>query len=202
MGTGRIDALGVWDDQLALYGATIFSRRAKFIDLLAHAASEVFDSLTCGSETLGVTYKPNLETKASDSEEDIVARFSKALASRRETDLARATTTVGPHRDDIALTVNGLSAREFASQGQQRTVAISLKLAEIELMEEYIAESPIVLLDDVMAELDEARRAHILELTIGRCQTFITTTHVSELDQGLTSGASIFEVVSGRVNPK
>ena len=201
-GTGRVDALGIWDDQLALYGATILSRRAKFVDYLAGAASRVFSSLTGESETLGVTYKPNLQTSATDSEEDIVERFARALAGKREYDLMRATTTVGPHRDDIVFSVNNLSAREYASQGQQRTVAISLKLAEIELMEEYIAEPPIVLLDDVMAELDESRRTHILELTVGRCQTFITTTHISELDTGLISDGSIFEVSSGTVTQK
>lgn len=201
-GSGRVEALGVWDNQLALYGATILSKRASFVGYLAEAASNVFSSLTGGSEKLGVTYKPNLQTNAQDAEEDIVERFTHALAEKRENDLLRGTTTVGPHRDDIILSVDDLSAREFASQGQQRTVAISLKLAEIELMREYIGEAPIVLLDDVMAELDEVRRTHILELTVDKCQTFITTTHVSELDQGLISGGSIFEVRSGTVRQK
>ena len=88
------------------------------------------------------------------------------------------------------------------SQGQQRTAAIAMKLAEIDLMCESVGEAPVVLLDDVMAELDEVRRARILQLTVGRCQTLITTTHLSELDKSSLSAATVFEVKSGEVTRK
>ena len=201
-GHGTIGDLQVWDSQLALYGATVISRRGKFVDFLSSAAKKIYSMLTEESEQLGVIYKPNIDIDTFSSEEDIAAAFAQSLANRRELDVSRGTTTTGPHRDDLILSVNDLPAREYASQGQQRTVAIALKLAEIDLMEDSTGESPVVLLDDVMAELDEVRRARIFELTCNRCQTLITTTHLSELEDGLVSGASVFEVKSGKVTAK
>ena len=202
MGNGRASDLGVWDSQLALYGATVILRRAKFVDFLSKAAKNIYAMLTDESEELGVDYKPNVDIGESSTEEEIAELFTKAISNRRELDLARGTTSTGPHRDDLTLSINNLPAREYASQGQQRTAAIALKLAEIDLMEEANGESPVVLLDDVMAELDEKRRAKIFELTCDRCQTFITTTHLSELEDGLVSCATIFEVQSGKVTVK
>lgn len=201
-GRARADALMAWDTQLVTYGSVLFIKRAKFIKTLARAAEDVFNSLTGKLENISIFYKPSLEVDESDSEENIKERFFNELSLRRDNDISMGTTTKGPHRDDITLQVNGLSAKEFASQGQQRTVAISLKLAEIELMRQYTSESPVVLLDDVMAELDEARRLHILELTAGKCQTFITTTHINELDSGFISDANVFEVKFGKVTSK
>ncbi|MCE5313842.1 MAG: DNA replication/repair protein RecF [Armatimonadota bacterium] len=194
--SGDIDA---WDMQLAQYGATIISRRAKFIGFLAGSAARIYSDLTGGSEELGVSYKPSVDPGTDASEDEIAQRFAKGLAAKREIDIMRGTTTSGPHRDDVSLSVNGIPAREFASQGQQRSAAIALKLAEIDLMEEYVGESPVVLLDDVMAELDEMRRARVLEVTLGRCQTFITTTSLDEIGGGVLDRASVWEVRSGRV---
>jgi DNA replication and repair protein RecF len=194
--SGDIDA---WDMQLAQYGATIISRRTKFVGFLAGAASRIYSSLTDNSEDLVVAYKPSVDSGADSSEEEISDRFVRKLAAKREIDTMRGTTTSGPHRDDVTLTVNGLAAREFASQGQQRSIAIALKLAEINLMEESVGESPVVLLDDVMAELDECRRARVLEVTLGRCQTFITTTSLDEIDQTALERADVFDVRSGKV---
>lgn len=201
-GHGSTSGLQVWENQLALYGATVISRRIKFIEYLSSAAKKIYSMLTEESEELGTVYKPNVDIDTSASEEEIAAAFAQSLANRRELDISRGTTTTGPHRDDLILSVNGLPAREYASQGQQRTVAIALKLAEIDLMEESTGESPVVLLDDVMAELDEIRRARIIETTCNKCQTLITTTHLSELEDTLISNASIFEVKSGKVTKK
>ncbi|MHB9035082.1 MAG: DNA replication/repair protein RecF [Armatimonadota bacterium] len=194
--SGDLDA---WDRQLAQYGATIISRRAKFIGFLAGTASKIYSSLTSNSEELEVSYKPSVDSGPDSSEDEISDRFVRRLAAKREIDIMRGTTTSGPHRDDMTLAVNDLPAREFASQGQQRSTAIALKLAEIDLMEESVGESPVVLLDDVMAELDETRRARVLEVTLGRCQTFITTTSLDEIDQSAVDRASVFEVKSGKV---
>ena len=201
-GGGQTQELSAWDDQLALYGAAVMRRRAEFVGSLSTAAARIYASLSEGSEELMVSYKPSLEGAGEASEEDIRAQFLQALAARREVDVSRGITTVGPHRDDVALGVDGLGAREYGSQGQQRTAAIALKLAEIELMEESVGESPVVMLDDVMAELDENRRAQVFELTRGRCQTLLTTTHLSELPESVVREGCVFEVASGKVTRK
>ena len=129
----------------------------------------------------------------------------RALLQRRQADFARGTSTLGPHRDDMHITIDGMPAREFASQGQQRTAAIAMKLAEVDIMFESAGEAPVALLDNIMAELDESRRAKVLSLTVGRCQTIVTTTHISELDRSTLNAAEgfeVFEVKSGTVTRK
>ncbi|MCE5198806.1 MAG: DNA replication/repair protein RecF [Armatimonadota bacterium] len=194
--------LGAWDSQLAQYGSTIIARRMKFIDFLAEEAAKIYSSLAGGSEELAVTYKKSVDIDLHAPESEIAAAFAKLLSTRRGLDIMRGTTTIGPHRDDLVLTINGLAAREFASQGQQRSAAIALKLAEINVMQESAGEAPVVLLDDVMAELDEARRARVLEITTGRCQTFITVTGLEEIDPSAVAVGSIFDVQSGKVTPR
>lgn len=189
--------LDMWDTQLAQYGASITARRARYVEFLASSASRIYSTLTEESEGFKIVYKPSVESSAQDSESDIRDRFASVLAARRENDITRSTTTTGPHRDDLILTINDLAAREFSSQGQQRSAAIAMKLAEIDLIEESAQESPVVLLDDVMAELDETRRARILDITLGRCQTFITTTSLE--DVGARVPGQVFEVRSGKV---
>lgn len=196
-GHAKPSDLDVWDSQLAQYGAVITLRRAKFVDYLARSASSIYALLTQNNESFNISYKPSIEVSAFDEEPEIIARFAGILAAKRDYDILRSTTTAGPHRDDLVLIINGMAAREFASQGQQRSAAIAMKLAEIELMRESAEESPVVLLDDIMAELDETRRASILDITAGKCQTFITTT---SLDDIFTAHkANIFEVRSGSV---
>lgn len=196
-GQGRSSDLDVWDSQLAQYGADIMSRRAKFVEFIARSAASIYQTLAQDVEPFDIKYKPSIEVSAFDEEPEIRNRFAGILAARRDNDVIRSTTTSGPHRDDLVLTINGMAAREFASQGQQRSAAIAMKLAEIEIMRESAEESPVVLLDDVMAELDETRRGRILEITMGKCQTFITTTTLEDIGTGNSAG--IFEVRSGTV---
>lgn len=199
--TSKVQSFDIdaWDSQLVEYGAAIASRRAKFVNFLAESASRIYSSLTGNSEELKVTYKPNIDAGLQGTENEIKDKFAKVLITRRQLDIMRGTTTSGPHRDDISLSVNGMAAREFASQGQQRSIAIALKLAEIDLMTQTIGENPVVLLDDVMAELDDARRARVLEITMDRCQTFITTTSLDEIDKSAADRAKAFSVRSGKV---
>lgn len=200
-GIASVVGLDVWDSQLAQYGATVTARRAEFVEYLAKAAAEVYSVLTEGAEELAVVYRPNVNLSAGASEEEIGKEFARALAAKRELDLSRATTHTGPHRDDLSITINGLAAREFASQGQQRTAAIALKLAEIDLVREAAGESPVVLLDDIMAELDETRRQRIFDSTAG-CQTFVTTTHLTDLSPDVVAKATVFQVEAGTVTRK
>ena len=196
LGQGSADTLGVWDQQLAEYGAAIVEKRASFAEFLARSAAAVYSELTGGAESLSVTYKPSVERVEGDG---IRARLLEALRARRELDLSRGTTSVGPHRDDLAISIGGLSARDYASQGQQRSAALALKLAEVELIERESGEPPVLLLDDVAAELDSERRARAVRLAAGRCQTFVTTTRIDELGACPLDSAAVFEVTSGRV---
>lgn len=198
-GSASRTALDVWDSQLAGYGATVIARRAEFVKFLRRASAEIYSALTAGAEQFEVSYKANVDAGEELNEQDVAARFIEALAQKRELDVTRGTTHAGPHRDDLTLTVNGISAREFASQGQQRTAAIALKLAEIDLIEQTVGEPPVVLLDDVMAELDESRRQRIFDCTIDRCQTVVTTTHLSEIGQDVVDKCAVFGVEAGTV---
>lgn len=195
----KANELDTWDAQLAEYGSALMSKRADFVSSLASAARDVYSSLTHGDETLVVNYDANVDCEDSDAEANVRSAFAERLIARRDTDIARGTTSVGPHRDDVGITINDLSARSFGSQGQQRTAAIALKLSEIGIMEERVGEAPVVLLDDVLAELDESRRAQVLELTAGRCQTILTTAHPEEVRPELRDSADLFFVNAGGV---
>ena len=196
---GQSNSLDVWDSQLAGYGAAVMTKRAEFARFLANAASRIHTELTSGGEELALTYKPSPGNDCAETEDERKSALAEHLVARRDIDILRGSTSVGPHRDDLAISIGGLPARDYASQGQQRSVAVALKLAEIELMEEAAGEPPVLLLDDVTAELDESRRARVLQLTRGRCQTFVTTTRLEELAGGDLDFGGVFEVRSGKV---
>ena len=193
-----IAGLDAWDAQLAAYGASVTKRRSEYITALSTAAVKLYSELTDDLEELQLSYRPNLKIQKDMSESEIAEIHLHTLAAKREIDMSRATTHSGPHRDDINIDINGLAAREFASQGQQRTAAIAIKLAEISLVAAAKKENPVVLLDDVMAELDEMRRRRIIELATN-CQTLITTTHLSDLSKNALEQAVIFEVEGAQV---
>ena len=199
---GRASATGleIWNSQLIQYGAVITAKRVEFMEFLQGASARIYSALTEGAEALSIAYRPNVDV-VDKSEPAIAQRFAEALAAKTELDLMRGTTHTGPHRDDVSISINGLAAREFASQGQQRTAAIALKLAEIDLVRQASGETPVVLLDDIMAELDETRRQRIFDSTAG-CQTMITTTHLSDLSPAVLERATVFEVEAGTVTPR
>jgi DNA replication and repair protein RecF len=111
----------------------------------------------------------------------------------------RGTTLIGPQRDDLSFQIDGLDARTYGSQGQQRTVALALKLAEFRLIEDYVGEPPVMLLDDVMSDLDDTRRKHLLAWVRRRCQTFLTCTNLRSFNKEILAEAAIFHVVAGTV---
>ncbi len=165
------ETLDDWDAQLCEAGAQIIDRRATYIRTLGDAAEAVHAAISGGRETLRLAY-------AGQATEG--GALPALLRAARAEDFRRATTTVGPHRDDARILLDGRDARAYASQGQQRTAALSLKLAEIEVMRKTIGEPPILLLDDVMSELDVDRRKMLLA-RIGDVQTVITCTHLDDL---------------------
>lgn len=171
------DALCVWDMQLAAAGAGIVKSRRGFLARLSPIAKKAHSALTSGEEELLLSYDGEDGLDA----ESIKANLIKALECTRESDLKTGFTHCGPHKDDLKISVGGVDIRTYGSQGQQRSAALSLQLALLELMTDFASEKPILLLDDVMSELDFKRRERLLEL-VRPYQTIITCTELPELD--------------------
>ena len=178
--TGLVyDTLPVWDEQLSKYAATVVRHRAEFIARLSPIAREEHSRLTDGAETLEV--RPD---RAYDGDEDeLKDMLFLELKRNYERDIRLGYTTSGPHRDDIDFIINGQDAKHFASQGQTRTAALSLKLAEMEIFRQLSGEYPVLILDDVMSELDLPRRKKLVERAQGM-QTILTCTHAERVLYG------------------
>lgn len=164
--------LYAWDGQLADYGAYLVRKRYEFVRKLNDYAKEVHSFLTDGKEQLTLQYESDLQVA---STEEIKRIFLEKLKESLEKDMNLYYTSCGPHRDDVCIRVNDVDVRKFGSQGQQRTGALSLKLAEIALFREELGEAPILLLDDVLSELDEKRRLRLIEFS-AQLQTMLTCT--------------------------
>ncbi|MBE7088149.1 MAG: DNA replication/repair protein RecF [Clostridiales bacterium] len=173
------DTLPVWDEQLCKYASTIARKRAEFIESLAPLAKSTHAFLTDNKEELCV-YP---EKKYKGDELELAKRLFSELEANYERDIRLGYTASGPHRDDIGIDINGLDAKIFASQGQTRTAALSIKLAEVEIFKEISGEYPVLILDDVMSELDLPRRKKLVERTQG-LQTILTCTHAERVLYG------------------
>lgn len=192
--------LEVWDEQLASYGVKMMKRRQNFIEKLQKWAEKIHAGITAGTEQLHVAYKPSFGAEQGSLPEDetsLFQQFMLKLSQSREQEMRRGTTMTGPHRDELAFAINGRDVQAFGSQGQQRTAALSLKLAELELMHEEIGEYPILLLDDVLSELDQLRQTQLIETFQSRVQTFITTTGLESVNMSRLKDAAVFHVKSG-----
>ncbi|MFQ3549640.1 MAG: DNA replication/repair protein RecF [Armatimonadota bacterium] len=189
-----------WDYQLSTLGADLISKRKIFIDFLSIKASEIYSNLSDSSEELSITYKSSIDVENETDNAEIAEIFFNTLSSRRDKDIAIGTTGKGPHRDDILIEINNISARDYGSQGQQRSAALSIKLAEIEVIKYNTNENPVVLLDDVMAELDIVRRKKVLELVLNKFQAFITATELDELEMYSDIQPDVYEVKAGTVS--
>ena len=183
--------LDLWDEQLAHRGATIARYRFEAVEQLSQLAAKAHASLTGGKETLSLRYITQAEESDTTGE-----RLLARIRASREDDIRRLTTLVGVHRDDIAVMIDGKDARTFASQGQQRSAVLSVKLAQLEMTEQIGGDSPILMLDDVMSELDPGRRRQLIE-RIDRVQTFVTCTDVTDL-AGARS-CDIYRVENGKL---
>lgn len=187
--SGLVDMLDVWDMQLVRYGSEIIKRRMDFIDDINSIIRPVHSKLSGNKEILNLRYIPCTTT---DNVKDEVIRS-------RERDIKFKMTNVGPHKDDVAFFINDKDVRKYGSQGQQRTCALSLKLAEIELVKKVINDTPVLLLDDVLSELDANRQNFLLD-SIGDIQTIITCTGLDEFVNNRFSINRIFKVVNGVVS--
>lgn len=185
------ETLDIWDMQMLQYGTKIINKRKDFVRDLNQVIQDIHHNLTGGIEHLEVVYEPS--TEAED--------FENVLKKNRERDIRMKMTSAGPHRDDLSFVVNGIDIRKYGSQGQQRTAALSLKLSEIYLVKEKIKDTPILLLDDVLSELDSNRQTYLLD-SIHDIQTLITCTGLDDFVSHQFHINKVFKVVKGEVfNP-
>lgn len=182
------ETLSLWDEQLISYGKKIITRRQQFINDINIIVKEIHNKITSGKENIDVTYDPNID--------DIF--FLDELVKNKEKDMRFCQTSVGPHRDDIKITVDGIDIRKYGSQGQQRTCALSLKLSEIKLVEDTINDKPILLLDDVLSELDKNRQSDLLDNLLDT-QTIITCTGIDEFVRNRFKLNTVYKVTNGSI---
>lgn len=185
------ETLSVWNMQLVQYGSRIIERRERFIEELSTIVHEIHHKISGEKEELKLLYEPSVR----------VEEYEKELMRNYEKDLKYCQTSVGPHRDDLLFRIGEVDLRRFGSQGQQRTSALSLKLSEIQLVKQSIHDTPILLLDDVLSELDSNRQNYLLN-SIGDIQTIITCTGLDEFVKNRFQIDRVFEVVSGNVTQK
>ena len=195
---GKIPDLEVWNEQLAEAGAWITVYRRDFIKKINLLAKLMHRKVTRSAEILEIIYDADIKIEKDDKIDRIKKNMLRELKNNVNIDMKRGLTTTGPHRDDMILKINGFDVRKYGSQGQQRTVVLSLKLAEIELIKGEVGEYPVLLLDDVMSELDSERQDCLIS-NLKNIQTFITTTmmeHIKKIDQ---KNRIIFNISNGRV---
>ncbi len=185
------ETLDIWDMQLYDYGKEIIRFRKEFTERINEIVKDIHYGLSGEKERLILAYEPNVD----------IRNFSQRISLNRDMDLRLKTTTTGPHRDDISFMVDGIDIRKFGSQGQQRTAALSLKLAEIELVKQIVKDYPILLLDDVLSELDGGRQEHLLS-GIRHIQTMITCTGLEDFVNHRFPIDRVYKVVSGTVIQK
>ncbi|MBB3110923.1 DNA replication and repair protein RecF [Paenibacillus phyllosphaerae] len=198
-GSVNTSMLDIWNMQLAEYGVKIMKKRENFIYKLQRWAEQIHAGITGGSEELTIVYRPSFDTDGEKEESVLFDQFMIKLTQVKDQELRRGMTMVGPHRDDIAFFINGKEAQVYGSQGQQRTTALSLKLAEIELIHEEIGEYPLLLLDDVLSELDQNRQTQLIETFQNKVQTFVTTTGLESVNIAKLHDSRIYEVRDGQV---
>lgn len=183
------DTLESWDMQLVDYGASVIKRRNSFIQEMGEIVTTVNEKLTGDKEHLKMLYEPDVQ----------IDEFEDCLRKARDKDFKFCSTSVGPHRDDLCFMNGDIDLRKFGSQGQQRTCALSLKLAEIQLVKEITGDSPVLLLDDVLSELDRNRQNYLLD-SIHDIQTIITCTGIEEFIDSRLTLDRIFRIKEGTVS--
>ncbi|KAM3110805.1 DNA replication/repair protein RecF [Phormidesmis sp. 146-33] len=190
--------LALWDAQLAIAGSRVIRRRARVLQRLVPFAQSWHQSISGSTEQLEIRYAPNVEL-VEDDPEALQKAFLEKIQQRAIVEQHQGTTIVGPHRDEVEFTINKTPARQYGSQGQQRTLVLALKLAELKLIEDVIGEPPLLLLDDVLAELDLSRQNQLLDAIQDRFQTLITTTHLGSFDAQWINSSQILEVKGGKL---
>ncbi len=192
-----LKTIDIWDKQLIDVGVPIIRDRIEFIEKLSVISTDIHKKLTESDEILIVKYLSSFNIK-SESKDHIRKNFEMALSENLNRDIEKGSTSFGPHKDDMELFINDISCRIYGSQGQQRTTALSLKLAEVDLIKDEIGEYPILLLDDVLSELDIDRRKSLIN-TFKDVQTIITTTDDIEMADMDPDSKSVFLINDGKM---
>lgn len=198
-GEAAAEMMELWDRQLAQAGCRIMHARQRYLQRMAPVARKIYQGLSGGKEEFDLQYTATVPILPEETPTEMAVKLYDALQRSRGADLAAGFTTVGPHRDDMDVLINGCSARSFGSQGQQRSAVLAIKLAEAALLEEVTGEKPIALLDDVMSELDRSRQEYILN-HIRDWQVFITCCDPSPL-AALKEGTTTY-VKNGELSTK
>jgi DNA replication and repair protein RecF len=190
-----------WNERLVEHGAFLVLRRSQALMTLDDLAYTIHSDLTGGLEKLHLCYEPGVALKEQVSVDSIGAAFGAQLRALRNREIAAGVTLAGPHRDEIRFLIDGIDAGIYGSRGQQRTVALALKLAEVDLMRQETGEHPVLLLDDVLSELDASRRRFLLRwLETGSQQALITTTDLPILPETFLRRCQVWHVQQGRLS--
>jgi len=210
--------LAYWDEQLIQAGSVIISGRQGLLRELETLASQIHRQLTGGRETLTLNYQPSFMPTAKDNgqrsfdligfdlhrelkPEQIAPQFREQLEADFNESVGRGVTIAGPHRDELRLMINNRDCGLYGSRGQARTAVLALKIAELEWMKGRIGEYPLLLLDEVVAELDSKRRAFLLNRLDGQAQTLLTTTELDIFSPDFLERAAIWRVIDGQIQP-
>ncbi|WP_026678440.1 DNA replication/repair protein RecF [Fictibacillus gelatini] len=183
--------------QLIEVAARLTEKRLNYMKSLNIWANPIHEGITRGNEQLEIQYKPTVNVCEGQDLTKMIEEYEQKFVKIKDREIERGTTLFGPHRDDLVFYVNGKDVQTYGSQGQQRTTALSLKLAEIELIHSEIGEYPILLLDDVLSELDDFRQSHLLNTIAGKVQTFVTTTSVDGIHHETLEKAATYRVNQG-----
>ena len=196
--SAEMSQLKLWDQQLAEAGTRVTRRRNRVIERISPLAENWHKEISNGTEKLEINYLPNISIDREEPQE-VQQAFLDKIEQRRMAEQQLATSVVGPHRDDVELKINHTPAKSYGSQGQQRTLVLAIKLAELQFIEDVIGEPPLLLLDDVLAELDPNRQNQLLEVIQGRFQTIITTTYLHSFDTQWLKSSQIMKVEGGKL---
>ena len=197
--TMNLTMLEVLTEQLISHACEIIERRFLFLNLLRQWAIPIHKRISQDREILNILYAPTIDVSEDDSKEKISNIYWEKFKQNQTKEIDRGTTLYGPHRDDLLFFINDHDIQKYGSQGQQRTTALSLKLAEIELIKQEIGEYPVLLLDDVLSELDQYRQSHLLDTIQDKVQTFVSTTSVSDIKHKTIEKADLFYVENGQI---
>lgn len=190
--------LVLWNQQLAASGSRVIQRRQRMLMRLVPLAGRWHQTISGHQEQLELLYTPNVGYDPQFPEQ-LYPQFLSQLEEKAMLEQLQGLSLVGPHRDEVTLLINGTPARQYGSQGQQRTLVLALKLAELKLIEEVVGETPLLLLDDVLAELDLNRQNQLLDAIQTRFQTLITTTHLGAFDAKWLDSAQVLTVKAGQI---
>jgi DNA replication and repair protein RecF len=194
-----------WDERLIAHGATLVARRWKAIEALDELACQVHLELTDGAERLHARYLPSVEHDGPGDVQSVALAFQAQLGALRRREIAAGVTLAGPHRDEVRFLINGVDAGVYGSRGQQRTISLALKLAEVDLMHRETGECPVLLLDDVLSELDAQRRRFLVHrLDVGAAdprQAIITSTDLHAFPAEFLQRCHLWRVQLGRLQP-